>query len=209
MNKREASSWNNSEQGKRRGKSLWGRKTLPYLFQVSVGKPCVHFSAVVCRRVGKWLVALEGTGELHARLALPTAAPAPSPKVSQQEKWQLSRSQFCLNIPGWRQTWRWSLCLFHTTFFVSLGSGSQTSIPSPGSQPRISLQALIPSLWILSREVSLVSLTFMSQKGGNNSWEQMGNAITTERSAWGRSGNILAWHFALMFTEALWKIRWN
>lgn len=71
----------------------------------------------------------------------------------------------------------------HNFFFASLGSGSQTSIPSPGSQPRISLQALIPSLWILSREISLVSLTLVSQKGENNSWEQMGNAITTERSA--------------------------
>lgn len=68
----------------------------------------------------------------------------------------------------------------HNFVFASLGSGSQTSILSPGSQPRISLQALIPSLWILSREVSLVS---WSQKGENNSWEQMGKAITTERSA--------------------------
>lgn len=149
---------------------------------------CAFFT----RRVGKWFVALKETGELQARLALPTAAPAPSPKVSQQEKWQLSRSQLCLNIPGWRQTWRWSLCLFHTTFFCWSWFWESNIHPSPGSQPRISLQALIPSLWILSKEVSLVSLTLVSQKGGK---QQLGadgechyNREVCLRQKWGYIG---------------------
>lgn len=107
---------------------------------------------------------------------------------------------------------RWSLCLFQTTCY-----GSPTAITCPaglaGLQPRISLWAVIlPATASVDLEQG-GQLGFYNtpvpEKGKNNSWEQIGKAIQRERSAQGKSGNMLVWHLALMFPEALWEIRWN